>query len=78
MMGKRKCGYLVGKHGLGVRNERMIGLFIEEKDIIILITFFKLPPPRINQGLSQKTNLVGLFGTKLIISSFPKGSIIVV
>lgn len=68
---------LVDEHGLGVRNERgeRIKLFIEEEDLIILNTLFKLPPLRLCTWTLQKTNRIGLVGTKC---SFPKDSVIVV
>jgi len=46
---KGKCGDLVGEYDLGVRNERgdRMNLFIEDEELIILNTFFKLPPRRV-------------------------------
>jgi len=55
-IGKRKCGVLVGEHGLGVRNERgdRMKLFIEDEELIILNIFFKLPSRQLYTWTSLK------------------------
>jgi len=44
-IGQGKSGNLIGDYGLGVRNERgeRLKIFVEDADLVVLNTFFKLP-----------------------------------
>jgi len=48
-IGKGKVGESIGPFGLGERNERgdRLGVFAAEENLVILNTFFKLPPRRL-------------------------------
>lgn len=61
-IGKRKCGDLVSEYGLGVKNERgdRLKLSIEEKYLIVLNTFFKLPPQCLYAWTSPKDQPDGI------------------
>lgn len=45
-IGQGKSGDLIGDYGLGTRNERgeRLMIFVEDEDLAVLKTFFKLPP----------------------------------
>ena len=63
---KGKCEDLIGEYGLGERNERGKRLveFIQEKEMVVTNTLYKLPPRRLytwkspqdTENKSQKSN----------------------
>lgn len=57
-IGKGKDGHHVGPYGLGERNDRgeTLNMFVAEHNLIVLNTFFKLPPRRLYTWKSPKDN----------------------
>lgn len=73
-IGKEMCGELVDKHGLGVRNEHgdRMKLFIKEKYLIILNTFFKLAPWHLFTWTSSKYQPGGIVRNQIDYMLIPK------
>jgi hypothetical protein len=55
-IGQGKSGDLIGDYGLGVKNERggRLKIFVENEDLAVLNTFFKLPPRRLYKWRSPR------------------------